>query len=63
MAEESPCQRPGCGKPGKPRAMTDPARHKTVELRLCDECYDAARANRDPPLWFRELLTHIGLVG
>lgn len=63
MAEESPCQRPGCDQPGSLRTMQDPARHKEVKLRLCDGCYDAARANGDPPLWFRELLTHVGLVG
>lgn len=63
MAEQSPCQRPDCDKPGRPRTMQDPERHRKVKLRLCDGCYGAARASGEPPLWFRELLTHIGLVG
>jgi hypothetical protein len=63
MAENSVCQRPDCGNPGKLRTMTDPAKGKKVKLHLCDEDYDEARANQEPPLWFRELLTHIGLVG
>ena len=63
MAENNVCQRPDCGNPGKLRTMTDPAKGKEVKLLLCDEDYDEARASPEPPLWFRELLTHIGLVG
>jgi hypothetical protein len=62
MAENNVCQRPDCGNPGKLRTMTDPAKGKEVKLHLCDEDYDEARASPEP-LWFRELLTHIGLVG
>lgn len=63
MAKETPCQRPDCTEPGKLRTMTDPANGKKVELRLCDEDYQTARANEPQPAWLRELLTHIGLVG
>ena len=40
MAEMSPCQRPDCDQPGKPRAMTNPANGKDIKLHLCDEDYD-----------------------
>ena len=63
MAENSVCQRPDCGNPGKLRTMTEPTKGKKVKLHLCDEDYDEARASQKPPLWFCELLTHIGLVG
>lgn len=63
MAEMSPCQRPDCDQPGKPRAMTNRANGKDIKLHLCDEDYDAALANQRPPLWLSELLTHLALVG
>lgn len=63
MANKTPCQRPDCDQPGKLRTMTNPANGKKVNLHLCDEDYDEARAMEHPPRWFTELLTHIGLVG
>ncbi|HVB82400.1 MAG TPA: hypothetical protein VNE82_20930 [Candidatus Binataceae bacterium] len=63
MAEQTPCQRPDCDRPGKQRTITDPAKGGKVKLRLCDQDYDAACANKQSPLWLSELLTHIGLVG
>ncbi|HVA39099.1 MAG TPA: hypothetical protein VNF49_00420 [Candidatus Binataceae bacterium] len=63
MAETTPCQRPDCDQPGKPRTITDPAKGKKIALHLCDEDYKAAQAKQPPPLWLTELLKHIGLVG
>jgi hypothetical protein len=63
MAKKTPCQRPDCDNPGKPRTMTDQASGKKVKLHLCDEDYKEARAGGEPPLWLTELLAHIALVG
>ena len=63
MAQKTPCQRPDCDRPGKLCTMTDPANGKKVKLRLCDADHAAARAEEQPPIWLRELLTHINLLG
>jgi hypothetical protein len=63
MAETTLCQRPDCDRPGKPRTMTDPASGKKVKVQLCKEDYREARVKEHPPLWLRELLMHIGLMG
>lgn len=63
MSKKIPCQRPDCDQPGKLRTMTDPVNEKKVKLYLCDEDYEAVRANEQPPPWLSELLKHIGLVG
>jgi len=63
MAQATPCQRPQCDQPGKPRTMTEPAAGKEIKVTLCDEDYHEASATNQPPPWLSELLTHIGLVG
>jgi len=63
MAQATPCQRPDCDQPGKLRTVKEPAEGMKVKLSLCDEDYQAARAEDQPPPWLSELLTHIGLVG
>jgi hypothetical protein len=63
MADQTPCQRPDCDQPAKPRSMTVPASGKKVTLSLCDEDYADAVAKDELPRWLSELMTHIGLVG
>lgn len=63
MAKKTPCQRPDCDQPGKPRRVTDPSNGKQVKLSLCDQDYKDALVKEQPPVWLDELLTHIGLVG
>ena len=47
MAEKTPCQRPDCDSPGKPRTMTVPASGKKVNLSLCDEDYRRTRLRKE----------------